>query len=90
MISGGTVTFPYEYENPDNDNEVVELDVEAKIATYHPVILPDLHSPGHPAEGGGVEELTVCWPDGTEMDPIPSALVAELTTRAIEEHMDNG
>lgn len=90
MSSGGTVTFTYEYENPDNDAEAVELGVEAKVSTCHSGSMPDLHGPGHPAEGGDVEELTVYWPDGTEMDPIPSALVAELTTRAIEEHRDNG
>lgn len=95
MRPGGTVTITYEHEmrvhkasevGDADDYEDVTLEVEAKIADYHPQRAADLNQPGEPADGGEVEDMTVRLPDGTVMDPIPAELYDHLCTKLTEEH----
>lgn len=87
-IPGGQVSFTYEWDRLDeNDEEVCTmLNATATISTYHPAVMYLRNGdPGYPAEGGEVEDMEVSLPDGTKLDPIPDELYETLCNQAREE-----
>ncbi len=89
MKRGGQVQFDYAWEDPDSDYEGMSLQVEATISDYHPAVMYLANGdPGHPEEGGTVDDMTVTSPDGTELSPIPAALCKVLMEQAMEEHLE--
>ncbi len=87
MVRGTNVSFEYDYESPEPDEagdyETLVLDVNATITDYYPAVMYLRNGdPGHPSEGGEVEDLEVFAPDGIAWDDIPQALLAKLEDMA--------